>query len=301
MGAADHNPFLTLSYDNITRDGVNYRTIDQKPNGDDFAKARELIEIRGTSGLSLQDRRVMNALYANAGQRLCDEVEHVISLADLRGPHKGGERVKDSVRRLMRTLVEVPTLDRKGNPATKMVQILSETTVSDDDDNPAGMVIYSFSHGMRAIIKDSTLWGRVRSSVIFAFTSKYSLALYELISARINLKHMWQEEFGVDDLRSLLGVPDGKLERTPNLLQKVITPAVLEVNGLADFGVKIDVIREGGKVRGLVTGFRVSWWRKNEHELKSAFSEIKRSKIGRIARLRGDEVSVVKLEFPVVS
>jgi hypothetical protein len=276
---------------------VTYRTIDQKPNGDDFAKARELIEIRGTSSLSLQDRRVMNVLYANAGPELCDDKEHVISLAELRGAHKGGERVKDSVRRLMQTVVEVPTKDRKGRSATKLVPILSDSTVSDDDENPAGMVIYSFSRGMREIIRDSTLWGRVRNSVVFAFTSKYSLALYELISARINLKHMWQEEFSVEDLRALLGVPDGKLERIPNLLQKVINPAVLEVNGLADFGVKIDVIREGGKVRGLVTGFRVSWWRKSEHELKSAYSELKRSKIGRIARLKGDVVAVVKLEL----
>jgi hypothetical protein len=129
---------------------------------------------------------------------------------------------------------------------------------------------------MREIIKDSTLWGRVRSAVIFAFTSKYSLALYELITARINLKHVWQEDFGVEDLRAL-----------PNLLQKVIRPAELEVSGLADFGVKIEPVRKGGTVRGLVTGFRVSWWRKDIPALKDAYSELKRPKVGRIARLSG--------------
>jgi hypothetical protein len=82
---------------------------------------------------------------------------------------------------------------------------------------------------MREIIKDSTLWGRVRNAVIFAFTSKYALALYELITARINLKHMWQEEFSLADFRTLLGVPDGKLERVPNLLQRVIQPATLHI------------------------------------------------------------------------
>ena len=59
-------------------------TIDQKPSGDDFAKAREVIEIRGTGSLTLHDRRVMNVLYANAGQKICDDVQHVIGLADLR-------------------------------------------------------------------------------------------------------------------------------------------------------------------------------------------------------------------------
>lgn len=265
-----------------------HRTIDQKPHGDDFAKARELIEIRGTGALSLHDRRVMNVLYANAGNQLCEDVKHVISIAELRGGlHKGGERVKDSILRLMKTVVEMPTRDRKGNPAVKLVQVLSDTTVTDDDDNPSGQVIYSFSPGMREIIKDSTLWGRVRTAVIFAFTSKYSLALYELISARINLTYVWQEEFSVKDLRELLGVCDGKLERTPNLLRWVIQPAEVEVNGLADFGVKIEPIRTGGTMRGLVTGFKVSWWKKDIPGLKEAYSELKRSKVGRIARLSG--------------
>jgi len=265
---------------------VAFKTIDQKPNGDDFAKARELIEIRGTGALSLQDRRIINALYANAGTRLCDKVKHVIGIAELRGTHKGGERVKDSIIRLMTTLVQVPTKDDEGKPATKYVALLCDTTVSDDDRHPNGRVIYSFSPEMRNIIKDSTLWGRVRSAVVFAFTSKYALALYELITARINLKHMWQEEFSVPDLRALLGVPDGKLERIPNLLQRVIQPAVIEVNGLADFGVKIEPIRKGGQQRGLVVGFRLAWWRKDIPDLQAAYSELKRVKVGRMARLR---------------
>jgi hypothetical protein len=266
---------------------MTHRTIDQKPTPEDFAKARELIEIRGTGTLSLQDRRVMNVLYANAGQRLCDEVDHVIAIAELRGAHKGSERVKDSIIRLMKTLVEVPVTGGNGKRAIKRLQILSDTTTSDDEDDATGQVIYSFSRGMRDVIKDSTLWGRIRTAVVFAFTSKYSLALYELITARINLKHIWQEEFSLGDLRALLGVPDGKLLRVPNLLQKVIQPAELEVNGLADFGVKIEPIRKGGTKRGLVTGFRVSWWRKDISELRAAYTELKRVKGGRIARLRG--------------
>jgi hypothetical protein len=72
---------------------MRFKTIDQEPNGDEFAKPRELIEIRGTGGLSLQDRRVMNVLYANAGTSLCDDIDHMIAIAELRGSHKGGERV----------------------------------------------------------------------------------------------------------------------------------------------------------------------------------------------------------------
>jgi hypothetical protein len=42
-----------------------------------------------------------------------------------------------------------------------------------------------------------------------------------------------------------------------------------------------------GSMRGLVTGFRVSWWRKDVPDLQAAYSELKRPKVGRTARLRG--------------
>jgi hypothetical protein len=62
---------------------------------------------------------------------------------------------------------------------------------------------------------------------------------------------------------------------------------MVEVNGLADFGVEIEPIRQGGKMRGLVTGFQVSWWRKDVPDLQAAYSELKRPKVGRRARLEG--------------
>ena len=56
--------------------------------------------------------------------------------------------MKDSILQLMKTVVQVPTKDRKGNPATEFVKILSDTTSTDDDENPVGEVVYSFSTGL---------------------------------------------------------------------------------------------------------------------------------------------------------
>jgi hypothetical protein len=122
---------------------------------------------------------------------------------------------------------------------------------------------------------------------MFAFTSKYSLALYELVAMRINLKHKWQDTFSVAEFRALLGVPEGKLLNSTHLLQKAIQPAELEVKGLADFDVKIEEMRRGGNARGKLTGFRLSWWRKDVPALKEAYSELQQAKVGRMARLRG--------------
>jgi hypothetical protein len=262
------------------------RTIEQRPDHAGFAKAGELIEITGIGNLTLQDRRILNLLYEAAGLRICDDVEHRIPICGLRGSHKGAERVKDSIQRLQRTLVEVPTTGRNGKPAIKSIPLLSETTICADDDDPTGEVVFSFSKGLRSIVRNSTHWGRIRGTVMFAFTSKYSLALYELAAMRVNLRKE-TEVFGLAEFRALLGVPDDKLRSNSDLLKFCLRPALLEVNGLADFGVEVEPIRKGGTMRGIITGFRVSWWRKSLPELHQAHAELARSKVGRLARLSG--------------
>ena len=279
-------------------------TIEQRSTlHEGFAKAGELIEIRGTGSLTLHDRRVYNLLLERAGSRLVEDVKHTVSICELRGSHKGAERVKDSIIRLMQTVVEVPTTGRNGKPATKRAQLLSDTTTSDDDDDPTGEVVYSFASNMREIIASSTHWGRIRGQVMFAFTSKYSLALYELIAMRINLQYKDGQIFDLSDFRELLGVPSDKLLRTPDLLRYCVKIAELEVSKLAEFGVTIEPIRQGGTMRGAVTGFRVLWWKKDVGELRDTFAELKRPRVRRLQRLRrtADTVEPAPVQFDIES
>jgi len=259
------------------------RTIEQKHEGGMIVKPAELIEFRGTGNLTLHDRRVLNLLYENAGQRVCEDIYHVMALADLRGTHKGGERVKDSVIRLMQTIVEISTTGSDGKPATRRVTLLSETTMSDDEDNPTGEVVYALSKGLRDIIKDSTVWGRIQSQVMYAFTSKYALSLYEILQKRVNMSHIFSEEFEISDFRKLLGVPDGKLKEFFTLNSKCLKPALIEVNGLADHGVRLEPLRRGK----VVYAIKMSWWKKTRSERELAYIELQRSKIGRLPRLKG--------------
>ena len=259
------------------------RTIDQKHEGGWIVKPAELIEFRGTGSLTLHDRRVLTLLYENAGNRVCDDVEHMMALADLRGTHKGGERVKDSIIRLMQTLVQVPTKDSNGKPATLRTALLASTTTTDDESDPDGEVTYRLSQALREILKDSTIWGRIQSQVMFAFTSKYALALYDLLQKRVNLTHVWEQDFDLDHFRELMGVPDGKLPRGADLVAYCLKPALLEVNALADHGVALELIRTAKRV----TGVKMRWWKKTRQEREFSYAELQRSKIGRLPRLKG--------------
>jgi hypothetical protein len=82
------------------------KTIAQRYNLDGIVKAGEMIEVRQSSALTLHDRRVINLLIRHAGEHIADDREHIIPMRHLRSPtHKGGERVRDSIERLMTTLV----------------------------------------------------------------------------------------------------------------------------------------------------------------------------------------------------
>ena len=85
----------------------------------------------------------------------------------------------------------------------------------------------------------------------------------------------------------MLGVEEGKLETYSDLRRYCIQPAVEEINALSDFTVEIEPVREGGQLRGKLTGFRLHWERKEADEWRAVLDELLRSKVGRKARIRG--------------
>lgn len=185
--------------------------------------------------------------------------------------HESTDCISDSIERLMaaivRTYVEVD-----GKPAIQRTQLLGSTT---EARAPDGMLYYSFSAEMRAIIRDSNISARLHKDVILQLSSKYSLALYELCRKRVNLGQRWSEEFTVERFRQLLGVGPETLPAFKSLNQRA-QPAVAEVNFLCDFGCKVEPILAGRKVLKL----KLSWWRKSPEELQAA-------KVGRKARQKG--------------
>lgn len=79
--------------------------------------------------------------------------------------------------------------------------------------------------------------------------------------------------------------PPGAYERGNDFLKRVIEPAVLEVNGLSEFGIKVAV--ERAYSRAPITAVSLGLWRKTENEYRETYRERQRSKLGRMARLKG--------------
>jgi hypothetical protein len=79
----------------------------------------------------------------------------------------------------------------------------------------------------------------------------------------------------------------------------VIRPAELEVNGLSDTGVRIEMVRK--HPRAMAHAVKLCWWRKSPDEFQAAHRQGNRSKVGRMARLKGAvEETVTALDLPPI-
>ena len=265
-------------------------TIKQQSNFNGFPKAAELIEIEGAHALEASDRAIFNQLLQTAhdsGRLVEPEAEWEISLAGLRRAstrHESNDRLRDSLRRLRRTEVRVTYVSaRTGLPRTMETHLL-EFTDTDDVDSSNATVQFGIPKRLRVVLARSNRWGRIRCEVSYAMTSKYAIALYEMVCLRANLDRC-TEVIDMARFRELLGVPPGSYDRADNFMRNVIVPAVLEVNGLSDISVQIEMVRK--HPRAPAHGVSITWWRKQGEEFRAAMQERNRPKFGRMARLKG--------------
>ena len=94
-------------------------------------------------------------------------------------------------------------------------------------------------------------------------------------------------------------MPPGAYERGNDFIKRVIDPAVLEVNGLSEYGVKVDVDRAYS--RAPITGVTLGWWKKAPEAYRATHAERHRSKLGRMARLKGTAEAALPLSERMLS
>ena len=126
-------------------------------------------------------------------------------------------------------------------------------------------------------------WGRIKAETVCAMTSKYAIALYEMIQLRSGMDRCI-ETFPIDRFRDLMGVPKGAYQLGADFVRKCLDAAVLEVNGLSDHSVEIQVTRRHS--RAPITAVTVTWWRKEGDAFRATYAEQQQPKQGRTARLR---------------
>jgi len=227
-------------------------------------KPAELIEIDGAEKLTLNARRIYNLLLHNAhGPSMVEPHRRFsIPLTDLKFTHAGNDRLKPAVKALMRTIVTV----RRSDGSEELFPLLGKTTIGDRKGD-RGQLTYEFDPALIELLRDSQIFAKLQLDVIHAVSSKYALALYEVIAKRARLSYVHGEVFDLEQFRTLLGVEPGKLGTYSNLLKFAIKPAFDEVNRLADFHVAFEPVKVGRKVGAI----RVAWSIKDAEAKREAY------------------------------
>jgi plasmid replication initiation protein len=255
-----------------------------------IVKPEELVDIVEMTPLTLQDRRIYNLLIGNAWNNITTRTKHVIARQDItKYVDSNNQDIRASFRRLMSAIVIIKIRNNKnGAPATRQIQLMGTNEIEDN----GGEVEYSFPEELIKIIKDTQIFARLHTKVMFELSSKYSLSLYEFLQKRRNLQYVNHEILSVDETRALMGVGKNKLKSFGHLNDKALKPAVREVSFLTEYEITVEPIRTGRAI----THIKFSWDKKTDIGAQiAAVEELQRSKTGRQERMNGTVESVVTI------
>lgn len=258
-------------------------------NPDAIVEAGELTDWRFPMGdqMSLRAAKVFHLLIQAAGVRITDDTEHQIAYSELNEVfHLTIPQLEVVIDELHSTILKLKLTRDDGTGYIKSGPILSDAE-RDTEASSRAELRYTLSPTIRRAIADSKHWAVISKRAVLAFQSKYALRLYTLISLRVGLRKT-SEIFLLDDLKQILGIPSDKYPRFGNLKQKVLDPAISELNQLAGFQIGYTPQRSGRAV----TAVRIFWGVKSERERIEALKELERPKTGRKARREKTEVLI---------
>ena len=242
---------------------------------------------------SLQALKLMHLMIASAGGRMADEVEHRIRLSDIRKIDGMRNHDRSSLTPLFGELAAaVLTHDDPEKMIVTIGGLLDEAKIDYRHEASGDLqVSWWFRRTFRRMAAESNHWAILDRQTVFHLGSKYSVLLFQHIASLVNLDHVQSKTLTVKELRAMLGVPEGKLDRFADLNRRAIQPSIAEINQLS----RLTLTATPNKIGRTVASVTIGWQVKADP--KEAKQELARPKVGRQARRDGAVEAVVR-SFP---
>ena len=236
---------------------------------------------------SLAALKLMHLMIGTAGGRMADDVRHEIRLSDIRRIDGMKNHDRASLTPLFEELRAV--VIREGDPTDDTQRVivggLLDHAVLDRKDPISGDTLLSWFFGrmFRDMAEKSNHWAILDRQTVFHLSSKYAVLLFQHAASLVNLDHVVAKTFTVPELRAVLGIPEGKLDRFSNLNQRVIQPAIAEINQLS----RLVLTATPNKIGRTVASVTIAWEEKPQEQKQDTRRELERPKAGRKARRDG--------------
>jgi hypothetical protein len=203
------------------------------------------------NSITLLQRRSWNVLLANAYDELSDEDEHSIRVQHLMQMlefhSKNEDYLKEALEALVGCTVQWNVLNKDGEYIWGVTTLLAQAKIE------RGICTYAYSPEMRRRLHNPSMYARLSLSMQNKFESKHAQALWELSADYLGAA---REEgatptIPLEEFRFLMGIQEGEYPQFMRLNEKVIKPAIKEINRISDFRVTVDYHRKGRKVIAL--------------------------------------------------
>jgi hypothetical protein len=232
-------------------------TVSTRP--DESSKPGEMLDARFTANAlrnppSLQALKLQDMLMKNAGGKIAEDRWHEMPLSSFKQVKGFRNLTHEDVVRLFEELRSVTMRHvnhEKGH--TAVYGMIAVGRVDMDDGN--GKLHYQFDAEFRKVIEKSDLYAVLDYRAGLAMSSRYAHRLHEMIAFRSG-REKQIERFTVEDLRSRLGVQNGKLKRWPDFKVKALDRAIDEVNQSSRFIVSYRITK---RVKRATAEVELTW------------------------------------------
>ena len=243
---------------------------------------------------SLRALKLMHLMIGTAGGRMADDATHQMRLSDVRGIEGMAHHDQQSIKPLFAELRAATIIHDKPEKSQWTIGGLLDEATVDYRHELTGDVLISWSFGrtFRRMAQESNHWAILDRQAVFHLGSKYSVLLFQHISSLTNLKHVTSKRFSIPELRAVLGVPEGKMQRFSNFKQIAIKSAIDEIN--SDL-TRLTLTATYHKVGRTVAEVEIAW--EVKEDLTKVKAELDRPKVGRVARREG-VAEAPALSFP---
>jgi len=245
---------------------------------------------------SLQGLKLMHLMIAKAGGRMADPVRHEFRLSEVKKIEGMKNHTRATLAPLFRELRAMTITE--GAPEDELDRViiggLLDQAVLDRVDPVSGDTLLSwyFGRSFMDMARESNHWAILDRQAVFHLNSRYSVLLFQHISSLVNLHHITRKRFSVPELRATLAISEGKFSRFSNLKQKVIQPAIDEINSdLTRLHLTATYHKSGRTVAEVEFAWEV------KEDLAKVRAEQDRPKVGRKAR-RDGTAETPSLIFP---
>ena len=221
----------------------------QRQDRKELKKHSASVQIR--NNITLLQRKLWNALLWHAYDELTTKDIHSISVQEmmrLTGYHSKDEaHLKEATLAMMQCVVEWDVLDKDGAEIWGAAVLLASAQIKN------GVCSYGFAPHLRYKLYNPEMFARLDLDMQKRFESKYALALWELCTDYLGAKRDYGETpwIQLEDFRTLIGIAETMYPSFKRVREKVLSPAMAEINHVSDFRVLVEYQHQGRKVTAL--------------------------------------------------